>query len=667
MQVDVVPRLFDVLGPHMRVHAAEGIPLLGLPPARLSNSSLFLKRTLRPRRLGSRARAAGSARRVIVVAIKLDSPGPIHFRQLRMGRGNKTFTILKFRTMTIDAEARKAEVAHLNKHAGGDDRMFKIPHDPRVTRVGRFLRRYSLDELPQLVNVFRGEMSLVGPRPLILDEDQHVDGWARKRLDLKPGITGLWQVLGRDDIPFEEMVGLDYRYVTTLVAPLRPYPRPRNLPRRSSAPRRRLTVRPTGSSLHAAFANSSPLEADRRVARDETHATGRTGEWSGGSGRRSVPGARAAFDQLACALERQRFTGWDPYDALASPLVSAVARTRLMRGVALQGLKRSPVNVRPLLRVPQLEHAKGLALCVSAFAGVAKLEPRQPWLDLVDSLTTRLIGLARSSTVGTGWGYAFDVETRWGSYRAGQPNAVVTSYAAHALLDRLALIPDDVSASFLQRAVRYAIDELLVSDGAETFFGYYKGSSVPIHNANVLVASFVARATEVGSEERALAGSAIAYTAARQRPDGSWPYGEGTRLTWVDGFHTAYVLERLVQWQQLESSTELDNVIRRGTGLFLNGLIDPDGAPRATLSARYPVETHAAASAVTALTALGDYESRATEGADRVLTFALNHLRRRDGRFAFRLGRRTRNNVRYIRWSDSHMLLALANHLVRRT
>jgi lipopolysaccharide/colanic/teichoic acid biosynthesis glycosyltransferase len=92
--------------------------------------------------------------------------------------------------------------------------MFKIPDDPRVTRVGRVLRRYSLDELPQLYNVLVGEMSLVGPRPLILEEDMHVGAWARRRLDLRPGMTGLWQVLGRDDIPFEEMVKLDYVYVT---------------------------------------------------------------------------------------------------------------------------------------------------------------------------------------------------------------------------------------------------------------------------------------------------------------------------------------------------------------------------------------------------------------------------------------------------------------------
>ncbi len=152
---------------------------------------------------------------VAAIAIKLDSPGPVFFRQTRVGRGDREFKILKLRTMVADADERKDEVAHLSKHRGGDERMFKVSHDPRVTRVGRFLRRFSLDEFPQLFNVLRGDMSLVGPRPLIPDEHHHVDGWARRRLDLKPGMTGLWQVLGRDDIPFGEMVGLDYRYVTT--------------------------------------------------------------------------------------------------------------------------------------------------------------------------------------------------------------------------------------------------------------------------------------------------------------------------------------------------------------------------------------------------------------------------------------------------------------------
>ena len=119
--------------------------------------------------------------------------------------------------MYVDAELRKAEVQHLNQHllAGEDARMFKVANDPRITRIGHLLRRYSLDELPQLINVVGTRMSLVGPRPLILNEDEHVVDWGRTRLRLKPGITGLWQVLGRSEIPFEEMTRLDYLYVTS--------------------------------------------------------------------------------------------------------------------------------------------------------------------------------------------------------------------------------------------------------------------------------------------------------------------------------------------------------------------------------------------------------------------------------------------------------------------
>jgi exopolysaccharide biosynthesis polyprenyl glycosylphosphotransferase len=217
VQVDLVPRLFELVGSRVDVHAVEGLPLLGLGPAGLSPSAKFLKRGLDL--LGSIAVLALLAPllAVIAIAIRLDSPGPVFFRQIRMGRAGQTFRIFKFRSMATDADGRKAEFAHLNKHArnGGDPRMFKISDDPRATRVGRILRRYSLDELPQLFNVVAGHMSLVGPRPLILDEDEYVEQWARERLNLKPGMTGLWQVLGRQDIPFDEMLRLDYLYVTS--------------------------------------------------------------------------------------------------------------------------------------------------------------------------------------------------------------------------------------------------------------------------------------------------------------------------------------------------------------------------------------------------------------------------------------------------------------------
>jgi lipopolysaccharide/colanic/teichoic acid biosynthesis glycosyltransferase len=149
---------------------------------------------------------------VIAVAIKLTSQGSVFFLQERVGRGNRVFHMWKFRTMVRGARHQQADLAHLNEMEGGA--MFKIADDPRITPVGRILRRASLDELPQLWNVLRGEMSLVGPRPLVPAENDQVMGWHRTRLDLTPGLTGPWQVMGRNAIPFQEMVKLDYLYVT---------------------------------------------------------------------------------------------------------------------------------------------------------------------------------------------------------------------------------------------------------------------------------------------------------------------------------------------------------------------------------------------------------------------------------------------------------------------
>jgi lipopolysaccharide/colanic/teichoic acid biosynthesis glycosyltransferase len=145
----------------------------------------------------------------IAVAIKIDSHGPAMFAQQRVGKLGRRFSLRKFRTMEADAEKHRETLLAESKDPG----WLLLESDPRVTRVGRFLRLASLDELPQLWNVLKGEMSLVGPRPLIEDEDRRVTGWTRQRLDLTPGLTGLWQVLGRTSIPFEEMVKLDYLYV----------------------------------------------------------------------------------------------------------------------------------------------------------------------------------------------------------------------------------------------------------------------------------------------------------------------------------------------------------------------------------------------------------------------------------------------------------------------
>jgi exopolysaccharide biosynthesis polyprenyl glycosylphosphotransferase len=216
VQVDIVPRFYDVVGSGVDLHDVEGLTLVGLRPLHLSRSSRLLKRSMDVAIAALALVLLAPLFAIVAVAIMLDSHGPVFFRQLRVGVRGRPFRIWKFRSMRADAEALKAEVAGLNMHRNGDGpQMFKIPDDPRVTRVGGFLRRWSLDELPQLINVLAGEMSLVGPRPLILDEDEQVHDWARKRVDLKPGITGLWQAKGRSEIAFDEMVRLDYLYVTS--------------------------------------------------------------------------------------------------------------------------------------------------------------------------------------------------------------------------------------------------------------------------------------------------------------------------------------------------------------------------------------------------------------------------------------------------------------------
>ena len=147
---------------------------------------------------------------LVALAVRLSSKGPVIFRQKRVGRGGRTFTCYKFRSMCVDAEERKNQLEALNEVSGP---VFKMKEDPRVTPVGRFLRRFSLDELPQFFNVLKGDMSLVGPRPPVPAEVAHYGDYERRRLSVKPGITCLWQVNGRSDIPFDHWMELDHAYI----------------------------------------------------------------------------------------------------------------------------------------------------------------------------------------------------------------------------------------------------------------------------------------------------------------------------------------------------------------------------------------------------------------------------------------------------------------------
>jgi exopolysaccharide biosynthesis polyprenyl glycosylphosphotransferase len=209
VRVSVLPRLLEVVGSSVEYDDLDGLSMLGVRSFGLSRSSYFLKRAFDLVGASVVLVAMAPLMAAIALAIKLTSPGPVLFRQTRVGRDGETFQILKFRSMVANAEQLKDSLRHLNETEG----LFKIAHDPRITSVGRFIRGTSLDELPQLLNVWRGEMSLVGPRPLVVDEDAQVSGLYRARLHLTPGMTGHWQILGSARVPMHEMVGIDYLYV----------------------------------------------------------------------------------------------------------------------------------------------------------------------------------------------------------------------------------------------------------------------------------------------------------------------------------------------------------------------------------------------------------------------------------------------------------------------
>jgi exopolysaccharide biosynthesis polyprenyl glycosylphosphotransferase len=210
VRVSVLPRMFEVVGSAVEFDDVDGMTMLGVRRFGLSRSSWLLKRAFDVAVASVGLVVIGPIISVIALAIRLESRGPIFFRQVRVGRDGQHFRIFKFRSMVVDADAQKENLLALNEAGEG---LFKITNDPRITRVGRFLRQSSLDELPQLFNVLRGEMSLVGPRPLVIDEDAQILGLDRSRLHLTPGMTGPWQVLGLR-VPMQEMVGIDYLYVS---------------------------------------------------------------------------------------------------------------------------------------------------------------------------------------------------------------------------------------------------------------------------------------------------------------------------------------------------------------------------------------------------------------------------------------------------------------------
>jgi len=210
VKVRIAPTTTELLTQRAEYVPGQGVPLFELRPPVVAGIDWAVKRVFDIVVSAGLITVAAPVWGVIALAVKLDSPGPVFYRDRRVGLGEREFGMFKFRSMYVDAASRQAGLETANEASGP---LFKIKDDPRVTRIGRFLRRYSIDELPQVLNVLRGEMSLVGPRPLPLRDYIQLEDWHRKRYRVLPGMTGLWQVSGRIELTFDDLVRLDFYYL----------------------------------------------------------------------------------------------------------------------------------------------------------------------------------------------------------------------------------------------------------------------------------------------------------------------------------------------------------------------------------------------------------------------------------------------------------------------
>lgn len=364
----------------------------------------------------------------------------------------------------------------------------------------------------------------------------------------------------------------------------------------------------------------------------------------------------------------REWQGSDPYEGLnATRLVGPLRRSSLGRRLVIQTVKRSPLDLRPALGIRPAANAAGVAWVASAYAVNGILEPSEAERRLQGTLAL-LEGLRCDGFSEPCWGYGFDFQSRVLFYGRDEPNTVATAFAGMALLDA----HDALGEPALLERAREVGDFFLrrippTPDGQGAYFGYAVGDRSPVHNSSMLVAALLARlwAAGAGSDGfRSAAEAALEYTIARQRPDGSWPYGERSNLAWVDNFHTGYVLDALYACADAGIAAEAArDAWKRGLGFYRRELFRRDGAPRYHTGSTYPLDAQCVAQAIQTLSIAARHERSCLADAWRVFEFASARMLAPGGLPLFQRGRFHTIRIPHMRWVIAPTLLSLV-HLV---
>lgn len=392
----------------------------------------------------------------------------------------------------------------------------------------------------------------------------------------------------------------------------------------------------------------------------------------------SVRSPREVCDALDRWMTSVDHASWDPYDALTSPVLAPLSAWPWAARVALQVVKRSPVNLRPALGIRQRVLTQTLSDLVSAWALTYRLDGDETALGRARDFAARLRARARRGRAGTCWSMDLPYVSRFTSAAPTTPNLFQTVNAARAFLDLHASTHDDRDLQPAVLALEWLREDLgpLESTPAQVIWRYYPGQSAAVYNVNALVGALLCRVANIlGRDELAdLARRTLAFVIGAQAADGSWTYARGPRGAWIDGFHSGYVLEALLEAERHVENVAASAALERGMRFYCARLLEPSGLPRYTDTNLYPIDVQNCAEAVQLLSKLGARDGSMLQRARRAYEETARHLLvwRSSGStthawFRMQRGRYVRNDLATIRWGAAPMRLALAHLLFAET
>jgi hypothetical protein len=381
----------------------------------------------------------------------------------------------------------------------------------------------------------------------------------------------------------------------------------------------------------------------------------------------SVVTARDGLRALDAWGWARDWRGYDPYDGLnTSRLLTPLKRHPRGRQLLMQLNKRSPLNLRPMLGIKPQDDSAALAWVLSAYSVVDFIEPPAAHQRRRDALFERLVGKRLPGWEDPCWGYHYDMQSRVFFYPHTDPNGIATTYVAAAMLDYHVRTGSQQALELAEGVGRWLVRNVpQTEDPPGAYFGYLVGDRSPIHNSNMHACALLSRLHALldRPEWRALAERGIEWTVSRQRPEGSWPYGERGNLSWVDGYHTGYVLDALRFCLDAGVAPGAEEAWSRGLDFYRRVMFLADGTPRYFSHNTYPVDLQSVAQALQTFSIASTHDPTCLEDARRVLAYAQRAMARDDGAYVFQRRRHWVNRVAHMRGGNADLVLGLARLL----